>query len=566
MKILIEVIKKKLFENQNIRNRILRDYSVASTPKTPEELAELVTGRIGQISKTKKLDQPRSNNVVFQAAVKALASNSRSWANFLRFEPVLRDLLGNYSASYTDAAFNAGRLNNESIKRCLPGQSSRNDTNAIIKWASILNRQDSYYDVILRLSSDLMDYSLVIFKKPISESRLPLVIVGVLAGPSKSSTPSFIKKHKEQLLWQGNKLPGMSYILASEFMRNLHWNAFKPDRHIKRLFDIWCPDILKKYDSEVRDLMHLIGDERNDLETYLKYSIAGIELSPENLSISYVDNLVWLLGAYVEKKGRESTTEYIDGCIKTYEPNHRQNVFLQTEKDKEISMKKPPTKIIPVIDVLEMSWKDYYQAIYDRDKINSIDRRLNVISEINKWFKEYKHFSKFPLEHRSATAGFSSKTINGIMPNWRLFGGMGGAGKFTQKVNGECENISLALDAIPLEGVVTKEHFLNFRKELSKALDFKNPLAVATRLLCVKRPDYFVCINAGNLEGRIYESFNTKRNLHIDDYWDVIVEKIINTPWWKSDSPQITKENLIHNARAAFLDAIFYREKAPEIN
>ena len=31
------------------------------------------------------------------------------------------------------------------------------------------------------------------------------------------------------------KAPGMQLALASEFLRNLHWDGFKPDRHIRRM-------------------------------------------------------------------------------------------------------------------------------------------------------------------------------------------------------------------------------------------------------------------------------------------------------------------------------------------
>jgi hypothetical protein len=52
-------------------------------------------------------------------------------------------------------------------------------------------------------------------------------------------------------------------------------------------------------------------NETKDLSTYLTYSLMGISSSPPGVTFSYVDNLVWLLGAYVEKKGRESNHTYL---------------------------------------------------------------------------------------------------------------------------------------------------------------------------------------------------------------------------------------------------------------
>jgi hypothetical protein len=103
----------------------------------------------------------------------------------------------------------------------------------------------------------------------------------------------------------------MGYVLTSEFLRNLHWNGFKPDRHIKRLIDRWFPGGGATVQDRVTRLHSLVGRRRKDLETYLTYSLVGISASPPGIPLSQVDNLVWLLGAYVEKKGRESSRNYL---------------------------------------------------------------------------------------------------------------------------------------------------------------------------------------------------------------------------------------------------------------
>jgi hypothetical protein len=62
---------------------------------------------------------------------------------------------------------------------------------------------------------------------------------------------------------------------------------------------------------EVDVLQELLGRRTKDLSTYLKYSLIGIRATPKGLPHSFVDNLVWLLGAYLERKGRESNAVYI---------------------------------------------------------------------------------------------------------------------------------------------------------------------------------------------------------------------------------------------------------------
>ena len=106
------------------------------------------------------------------------------------------------------------------------------------------------------------------------------------------------------------KLPGMGAILASEFLRNLGWSGFKPDRHVKRLFDQWFPDVLEACRPRAHELVTLCGRNTKDAKDFLTYSLVGIAVTPTGRTYSEIDNVVWALGAYVEKKGRESGTRY----------------------------------------------------------------------------------------------------------------------------------------------------------------------------------------------------------------------------------------------------------------
>ena len=89
----------------------------------------------------------------------------------------------------------------------------------------------------------------------------------------------------------------MGRVLASEFFRNLRWNAYKPDRHVQRLFDRWLPNAASRVQPEVRELQELLGSRERGLQMYLTYSLIGIEATPPGVPLSLADNLVWLLGA-----------------------------------------------------------------------------------------------------------------------------------------------------------------------------------------------------------------------------------------------------------------------------
>jgi len=48
-----------------------------------------------------------------------------------------------------------------------------------------------------------------------------------------------------------------------------------------------------------------------ELRQYLKYSLMGMAASPMGARFTEVENLIWLLGKYIERKGRETEASYV---------------------------------------------------------------------------------------------------------------------------------------------------------------------------------------------------------------------------------------------------------------
>jgi hypothetical protein len=232
---------------------------------------------------------------------------------FLRFEPRLRDLLGDYDPSFTSRAYSGGRLSSADIEACVPGQTRGADAQAILRWARLLDREDSFYGGIGAIAQNIEHFARGHLHRSLVRSRLPLLLVATLAGADTGRTLATIRDQRRSLLLHEPKTPGMGYVLGAEFLRDLHWGAFKPDRHIRRLFQLWYPSGLERFDGEVRALQALLGSNSSDLASYLRFSILGIEATPRGTPVTYADNLVWLLAAYIEKKGGESTTVYVSG-------------------------------------------------------------------------------------------------------------------------------------------------------------------------------------------------------------------------------------------------------------
>lgn len=123
------------------------------------------------------------------------------------------------------------------------------------------------------------------------------------------------------------------------------------------------------------------------------------------------------------------------------------------------------------------------------------------------------------------------------------------------------DHLSDALDAIPIHEAISRETYLEYTKRFVKAFpDGGAGLATATRLLAMKRPDYFVCIAKKNEETICKEFDVTIKAKHkYQQYWDSFVERIMESTWWRSPAPEPGLERDVWEARAAFLDSHFYK-------
>ena len=91
----------------------------------------------------------------------------------------------------------------------------------------------------------------------------------------------------------------------------MHWPGYKPDRHVIRLVRRWAPEVVAVQQAKVDALMTVLGRRTKDVRAFLEVSLAALELTPPGTDPSQVDNLVWALGAMVEKMGKESTRAYL---------------------------------------------------------------------------------------------------------------------------------------------------------------------------------------------------------------------------------------------------------------
>lgn len=218
---------------------------------------------------------------------------------------------------------------------------------------------------------------------------------------------------------------------------------------------------------------------------------------------------------------------------------------------------KPPL----AISILKMSWPSYLNAVKSEQLSHlghTVYKRLQVISTVRQLFQSQQYFRAIDKLGRQMIAG-TAGIHDGV--DYGFFGSMIGNGKFKNVINENDEHISAALDHIPFTGGVSPESYRLFIDEFLEAFpEGRGGIATATRLLCMKRPDVFVCFDGPN-SVLLCKEFGVSRTMTFEKYWDSIVMRIMDATWWCSSAPKPTSdetEKTVWSARAAFLDSLFY--------
>ena len=220
--------------------------------------------------------------------------------------------------------------------------------------------------------------------------------------------------------------------------------------------------------------------------------------------------------------------------------------------------KKRKPKPIHEVPVINMTWNEFMIKV--RNEIShGLDRRLRVIEIAKELFESVNHFDQLTEDKRKFIAGIPNKLKLDGADDWGYFGSMKGAGIFKNKIKKNDQNISKALDQIPQSGQITRTHYNNFIKYFTETFT-GNYIAPATRLLTMKRPDTFVCFDSKNKSNLCKDFDILQSEMKYDRYWEDIVERIHDSDWWLNPSPKTEQEERVSQARAAFLDSLYYEE------
>ncbi|MBD3377603.1 NgoFVII family restriction endonuclease [candidate division KSB1 bacterium] len=270
----------------------------------------------------------------------------------------------------------------------------------------------------------------------------------------------------------------------------------------------------------------------------------------EILSKSFeIINSFWIKSKYFNISDLESYR-------KTWE-NHRPKInSLSGKYGNDLNMTYGKNKPIFQIPVANMEWHEFVDKV-NNEKNHPLSSRLQVLELVKSLFRKVDSFNKLNVDERKFIAGIPNNLRIGISVDWGYFGSMKGAGIFKNRIIKNDSNISNALDEIPISGQITKMHYRRFLDYFTRA--FKgNYLATATRLLAMKRPDVFICLNSKNKSALCKNFGIVQKGLEYERYWDEIIERIYDSQWWQNPKPENKTEKKISDARAAFLDSLYY--------
>ena len=248
------------------------------------------------------------------------------------------------------------------------------------------------------------------------------------------------------------------------------------------------------------------------------------------------------------------------------------NSFSQKELEDYIDCWKKQRQLIRSLSISHKKEKNgkFYSKVldlktwdeYEAQIINHPDYKTRKLLLDTARKKLKKSFASLETKDRNRLSGCPNAKENQLNENpnknidWEFFGTTGSNGVFHKMIIDNNELIARAIDSIPIEGHITKEMYLNYIDIfLSSMPNAKNPLALITRLLAMKRPDVFVCINKQNKKGICKQFGIPVSKLTVKTYWDLLIERIMASAWY--DAPKTE----LFPYRVAMLDCLHYKEK-----
>lgn len=140
------------------------------------------------------------------------------------------------------------------------------------------------------------------------------------------------------------------------------------------------------------------------------------------------------------------------------------------------------------------------------EKDHNHEMRQQVLDKAADLFQTKEKFKHFTIDERRIVAGIRGGISVDLPYDIGYFGAMSGNGNSHNRIKDNHPLISDALDLIPLTGPISKSNYDDYVQKFKETLP-GDPLATATRLLAMKRPDTFLCVDSKN-KRKLSQSIN----------------------------------------------------------
>lgn len=298
------------------------------------------------------------------------------------------------------------------------------------------------------------------------------------------------------------------------------------------------------------------------------HNLTGGAFRGKNIEVSVLyegtdhDTVISDLKEFIQKFWKTSD-EIDDAFLYAYAIQHKLNQKSLKQISSFIDIPQPNPASSPQHPLL-LTWDAYVKSVKD-DTYRTLAQRLAVLNRAARLFVEKQSLAKMTLDERRAIAATfapNEATFEGL--TWAWFGNMFGFGVLKNIINESPQALSDALDCIPPRGEVSETDYQDFVALFNNAFEGrsrKGGVPPASRLLSLKRPDVFIPINSGNGHD-ICAAFRTRyTTLSLDNYWERLIVKAMQSPWWQGSRPRMPEDGTIWDNRAALLDCIYYVPK-----
>jgi len=198
-------------------------------------------------------------------------------------------------------------------------------------------------------------------------------------------------------------------------------------------------------------------------------------------------------------------------------------------------------------------WPIFVGFIEQQNKLHALDERLRLLNYLDEIRQQ--PLAELIEEDRLAFAGKHISNHDYSIYNFDVewFAATKGAKVFHALLAKSPEKFDKALAHIPLTGDVSYSDYQNFVSDYKKIFTEhteekpqgeKAPLAAATRLLAMRRPDQFIALNNNKIDilcqGLSIAKFS---NTDFSSYWQDMIGTLRTFAWWHQTKPEIVANN-----------------------